>query len=57
MIAEEFFEKIAANIGDFFILILVWILCAVLWTLPFVVMFLPLYFEDAVSYIKSKINK
>ena len=43
-------EYIALNIfwnfGDFLLLLLCWILTAVIWTLPFVIVFSPVYYDD-----------
>ena len=53
MFAEDFFEYIVANFGEIILLIICLILSAILWTLPFVIMFLPLYFEDIVERLKD----
>ena len=64
MFAEEFFEKVAEqgilpivfNFGDFLILIIAMVVGCVLWLIPFIVMFLPLYYELFVDFIKCKLN-
>ncbi len=64
MFAEKFFEQVAEhgilpiifNFGDFLILIVCMVIGCLVWTLPFVIMFLPLYYEIFVDFIKDKMN-
>ncbi len=64
MFAEDFFEQIVENgilpiknnFGDFLVLIVCMVISIALWLLPFVMLFLPLYYEIFVDFIKGKIN-
>jgi len=52
-------EYIVANLVDFLLLLLCWVLVAALWVLPFVIYFYTLYgiyclCEKFISYIKKR---
>ena len=54
MFAEEFFEQIAANLGDFLLLIIAMVINCVLWVLPFVIVFSPIYYDDLIERFFNK---
>ena len=56
---EQFFVYIAANLGDFLLLLLCWVLAAAIWIVPFAIYFylwyiLIILFEKLSCYVKEK---
>ena len=60
-ITEYIVLNVLWNFGDFLLLLLCWILTAGIYTLPFVIIFSPVYYDDIyrlckrfIEYIKRK---